>query len=98
MTCAVTYADLAAWKAAGKDAASTEGIDPMVVVAGGNWKSSQDLHFDVEPAAAQFGVSALAGAGNDIDNEARPNPATSQIEKGADEFYMNTSVNDWALY
>lgn len=96
-----TYTTLADWKGIGKDAGSTDGVDPLAVVAGGNWRSATDLHFDAEPAGAPFAVAVLPSAGNDIDNEVRPNPETSQVEKGADEYYFTvipTAAKDWSLF
>jgi hypothetical protein len=85
--------DFAAWQATGRDTASTQ-ADPITPGSGGKWISTTNLHFDAEPNAT-FQTATSLGVSVDLDNQARPNGA---LEKGADEFYVASGVQDWSIY
>ncbi|MGI8908711.1 MAG: hypothetical protein ACR2IE_19745 [Candidatus Sumerlaeaceae bacterium] len=94
-----TYNTLADWQAAGEDTVGSNTADPLSGAPGsGRWYHDINLHFDAEPAAI-YAAPVLAGAGNDVDNQVRPNPASAQIERGADEFYAPISaIREWMLF
>lgn len=91
----VAYPTLADFQAGTppRDTASNS-ADPFAPPAGGKWRSQSDLHFDAV-ADAVFRGAPQPAVLTDIDGDPRPPVLPT---KGADEFVVGSSVNDWTMY